>query len=42
MNFLKFLKPGTGIKVIDYKKVLGKYTKRSIKKDKLIKLSDLK
>ncbi len=42
MNFLKFLKPGTGIKVIDYKKVLGKYTKRPIKKDKLIKLSDLK
>ncbi len=42
MDNLKFLKPGTGISVVDYKKVLGKYAKRYIKKDKLIKFSDLK
>lgn len=39
---LKFLKPGIGIKVIDYKKVLGKFTRKPIKKDKLIKFTDLK
>ena len=39
---LKFLKPGIGIKVVDYKKVIGKFTKKPIKKDKLIKFTDLK
>ena len=28
LDNLKFLKPGNGIKVSDYKKVLGKFTKK--------------
>lgn len=42
LDNLKFLKPGNGIKVADYKKVLGKFTKRPLKKNQLIKFSDLK
>jgi len=42
LDYLKFLKPGTGIKVADYKKVLGKFTKKPLKKNQLIKFSDLK
>ena len=39
---LKFLKPGDGIPVIDYKKVINKITKKIIRKDELIKFKNLK
>ena len=39
---LKFLKPGVGIPVIDYKKVINKITKKIIRKDELIKFKNLK
>ena len=42
LDNLKFLKPGNGIKVSDYKKVLGKFTKKTLKKNQLIRFSDLK
>ena len=42
IEHLKFLKPGNGIGVIDYKKVLGKNSRNFIKKNKLIKFTDLK
>ena len=35
------LKPESGLSVIDYQKVIGKKTKRAIKKGELLKLIDL-
>ena len=39
---LNALKPGNGIPIIDYKKIINKKAKRHIKKNELIKLKDLK